>query len=942
MWNRRLASWFGSRTQHPFFWVAVAMAPLCITAYVGAAIALIGYGNFEQAFGWTAAATRRGLVVSSVERGGAADGKLRPGDVVSAVSPGVIAPVGYYRRIAPFGRPYTVRVGSTQFELTAPIVRTGRRGAWMAILFGGIAFGGVGLFLAFVRPDLAVARLFSVAFVFVGFAQLVSSLDAISNQLPRTAQLVYGTFNLSIGLVNALLYHATTRLPGPVVPRWAWPCLGFVLYAIGFTAFISYGFTSAFLWWTDVDRVSQLLIQSSPWFALGALTRTFTELMGAVGSLTIVCWKFAHVRHSDERRRLRWLFTGCIVGATPFAVYKVLQTALVSSDPAALRDSAFRTVGNGAIAVVPIALAYAIAKHQVLDISVVIRRGLQYLLARNALTAVLLLPAAGLVYTIVANQDRTIRETLFSNPAYVGLAGVALLALRYRTMLRERLDHVFFREAYDREKMLMTLLDQLDELESPSQAARLIIAELQRGLHPEHVCISLRVSDTGQFVLTQSGAAPIAAIRISADTAFIAECERHPHLRARAPTEDDRGVHSWLNELHVDLIVPVVGPDLHLVGLLLLGPKKSEEPYTRGDCELLEAIAKQLAVVHENVRLKDQIGEERKIRDQVIERLEARSINLLKECPQCGACYDSSVQQCASDGRQLSVSLPVERVVDSQYRLDRLIGKGGMGAVYEAEDIRLRRTVAIKLLLGHSFGEGAALRRFEREARLCAKLNHPNIVTVFGYGTVPGKGAYLVMERLHGVTLRDELRHNGVLSPVVAADWFDQILEGVHAAHECGIVHRDLKPENVLIVRKNDHATRVKLLDFGLAKMRAPDDGPIETVSATGFVMGTFGYMAPEQLMGNAVDSRVDVFALGIMVVEALTGQRPFDRPTYAETLTAMHQGPFHFDAGSDHSALATVLHRCLATDPDARFASVVELRTELIPALRNCPMAAL
>ena len=384
----------------------------------------------------------------------------------------------------------------------------------------------------------------------------------------------------------------------------------------------------------------------------------------------------------------------------------------------------------------------------------------------------------------------------------------------------------------------------------------------------------------------------------------------------------------------MELVVPILGADLRLCGLLLLGAKKSEEPYSPADCELLEAIAKQLAVVRENLRLKDQVGLERKIRNHAIERLEGRGVNVLKECPQCGRCYDSPDSQCAVDGHELQISLPVDRLIEEQYRLDRLIGKGGMVAVYEAEDVRLQRTVAIKLLLGRSFGESAALRRFEREARLSARLNHPNIVTVFGYGTLPAEGAYLVMERLNGVTLRDELRRLGSLAPALVVEWFDCILDGVSAAHDIGIVHRDLKPENIFLVKRNEQV-RVKVLDFGLAKMRPLNLEHADTVSVAGVVAGTFGYMAPEQLLGREVDERADLFALGIMVVEALTGRRPFDRPTYAETLAAMHHEPFQWSSNQSGS-LGTVLERCLAANVEDRFASAIALRTELIPALRN------
>jgi len=274
-----------------------------------------------------------------------------------------------------------------------------------------------------------------------------------------------------------------------------------------------------------------------------------------------------------------------------------------------------------------------------------------------------------------------------------------------------------------------------------------------------------------------------------------------------------------------------------------------------------------------------------------------------------------------------------------EYRLRKKLGEGGYGAVYEAEDLRLQRKVAIKFLIGRAFGEATALRRFEREARTCARLSHPNIVTVYDYGTLPAEGAYLVMERLYGVTLRDELTGIGPLQPDAVADVFDQILEGVKAAHDNGIVHRDLKPENVVIVGTGREPRRVKLLDFGLARLRAADTAVTATVTMAGVVVGTLGYMAPEQFTGARIDERADIFALGVMLAEALTGTRPFDRPSYAQVLSSTHLEQFHLPGDAPAiRAIDAILQRCLAKEAHARFASVAELQRVLGPALRACP----
>jgi serine/threonine-protein kinase len=179
----------------------------------------------------------------------------------------------------------------------------------------------------------------------------------------------------------------------------------------------------------------------------------------------------------------------------------------------------------------------------------------------------------------------------------------------------------------------------------------------------------------------------------------------------------------------------------------------------------------------------------------------------------------------------------------------------------------------------------------------------------------------------------------GPLQPEAAVAVFEQILEGVKAAHALGIVHRDLKPENVLMMEAGTGSPRVKLLDFGLAQLRALDTAVTATVTAAGVVLGTLGYMAPEQFIGVHVDERTDIFAFGVMLAEALTGKRPFDRPTYAQVLSSIHLEEFHLPGSAPAvGALDRLLQRCLAKDPAARFESAVELQRHLIPALRACP----
>jgi serine/threonine protein kinase len=211
-----------------------------------------------------------------------------------------------------------------------------------------------------------------------------------------------------------------------------------------------------------------------------------------------------------------------------------------------------------------------------------------------------------------------------------------------------------------------------------------------------------------------------------------------------------------------------------------------------------------------------------------------------------------------------------------------------MGEVYRARDLRLRRDVAIKILPASFASDHDRLRRFEQEATAAAALDHPNILAVYQMGTYEG-APYLVSELLEGETLREAIMR-GPMTIRRVTDYGTQIARGLAAAHDKGIVHRDLKPENLFVTKDG----RVKILDFGLAKLTQPQLGweanapTLEGATDAGVVMGTVGYMAPEQVRGQVADHRTDLFALGAILYETLAGKRVFQKPTSAETMTAI------------------------------------------------------
>ena len=263
------------------------------------------------------------------------------------------------------------------------------------------------------------------------------------------------------------------------------------------------------------------------------------------------------------------------------------------------------------------------------------------------------------------------------------------------------------------------------------------------------------------------------------------------------------------------------------------------------------------------------------------------------------------------------------------YEVVGLLGAGGMGEVYRARDSVLKREVAIKVLPSFVSQDPDRLRRFEQEAQAAAALNHPNILAVHRFGTFEGT-PYLVSELLEGETLRQQMER-GPLPIRKAIDYGVQIANGLAAAHDKGIVHRDLKPENLFVTKGG----RIKILDFGLAKLMQsqPDpDGSAPTQARgtdPGMVMGTAGYMSPEQVRGNAVDHRTDIFAFGAILYEMLTGTRAFHRSTSAETMTAiLNDDPPAISqvVQTTPPGLQRVVHRCLEKNPEQRFHSASDL----------------
>ena len=264
-------------------------------------------------------------------------------------------------------------------------------------------------------------------------------------------------------------------------------------------------------------------------------------------------------------------------------------------------------------------------------------------------------------------------------------------------------------------------------------------------------------------------------------------------------------------------------------------------------------------------------------------------------------------------------------MIDNKYRVEQLLGRGGMGAVYRARDVRLDRLVALKVVRADLLGDTEARQRFRREAQIVAGLQHPSIVSVFDYGTFTGGGAFLVMELVRGEDLRHVLQREGWLDTERALKILSAVCAAIEAAHRQGVLHRDLKPENILLPGGGIEA---KVLDFGVAKVIREDPGGHETLAAdspalltaAGMIIGTPAYMAPEQLHGITPDARCDIFSLGVIAFEMLTGELPFGRGSLADIVLAQAQGVPAFPPGRRlPGGLEHAVRAALNPDPDKR-----------------------
>ena len=644
----------------------------------------------------------------------------------------------------------------------------------------------------------------------------------------------------------------------------------------------------------------------SPW------TNAVTAIAVGYVVASVIAAAIGYRREEDvtNRRRVRVLAIGSIAGLSaslPVVIGYWRSGALLSST---VFGSTAAALGMTFGLALPATFAYAILTQRLFGISFIVRRTLQYALARRVLLSGPPVAAALFLIDLWFNRQMTVADVLRARGWIYGtLAALAVVAHARRHAWLHQLDRRFFREHYDAQRVLRSIGDDVREAPVLSASAPRMVARIDEALHP--ALAALLVREPGdQFyrpIATAPSGADVDPLRSDSAIPGLLAVLRHPFranpsayesvLRQLPATDFD-----WLTRHRIELLVPSrFGAD-GTEAFFVFGAKRSEEPYSSEEEDMLMTIGHGIALL-----------------------LPRPSEGGFEECPTCGSCYELGAAQCARDGAALArQGLP--RVLANRFRLERRIGRGGMGTVYSARDSALDRRVAVKLLR-EDLGEPVSAERFRSEARIAATLSHPNIVAVHDIGVTAGGRAFFVMELLDGETLEDVLRRDGPLRSDRALRILRGVGAAVKAAHARQLIHRDLKPANIFLCR-GESGEVAKVLDFGLAK--ALETSGVAAPTHPGLVAGTPRYMAPEHLRGEDASPDWDLWALAVIALEMLAGPGAVDRPAGA-SVAVNRLSP----------ALRQAFAAALSAEPLDRPASVDELLQGLERGLHDHEQSA-
>jgi hypothetical protein len=823
--------------------------------------------------------------------------------------------------------------GRVATELT---LHWGQWADWRAegggLLLAVRATQAVSLVLAFVlavkRPAQATARRAVWLLATLGIFSIVlpSRFADAWRAIPAPFGLLLWVPFLSNAAVGAIFLTFFASFPRPLLwKRWQWAVL-WTPIAIGLAWYARFG--------------ALLLGQGEISARVGDLTLALlaTNMLYLIVGVAALVWNYGRL-DVGERRRVRVLMIGMTSGTAAGAPLAIAYWTGARADFAhsSYLASPLFALGTILILPLPLSLTYAVLRHRLFDVRVIIRLGVRYALARGVLAALIPAIAAAMIVDALAHGDQPLLEVVVSRVwIYLALAAAAWIAYRRQRTWLEAIDRRFFREKYDAHRLLGELAADIRQARSLDRVAPKAVAQIEAALHPQFASVMIRRPDAPAFETMAASPAGRAPSSLPASGALVGLMRVLGKPIEIAP--DDTG---WLQQQlppaetaslrrdGIELVVPVAlgadrsagssGGDVRSEVILALGARRSEEPYSDEDLQLLRTIADSLALPLELAADAPAASES------------------LRECPDCGACYDTHASRCAAEGAAL-VASPLPRLLAGRYRIERRLGRGGMGTVYAATDTALERAVAVKVMRLEIAAVSGAAARFQREARAAASFAHPNVVTVHDFGMMSssagGGQAFLVMERLEGRTLREAMRHDGAIPAPRTLAILEGVCAGVDAAHELRLVHRDLKPENIFLAGRADRETP-KILDFGIAKTLATTvpSGESDLMTAGGLV-GTIEYMAPEQLRGEEPSAAWDVWALAVVAYEMLTGSHPFAGTAPGDAPRLGTYRAFVSDRLAQLPACAGVFTRALALDPGQRPPTASALLADLSAAL--------
>ncbi len=626
-----------------------------------------------------------------------------------------------------------------------------------------------------------------------------------------------------------------------------------------------------------------------------------------IAAVVLLLRNYLKLHGINERRRLRFMIVGLAAGVFGGALFMI---GTLPAAHAVRQLSVYSTLLVVLLSLPPVCTAYSILRHRMFDIRVMVRLGLRYAVARGLLLSLVPVVALALSIDLLQHRSQSLGEIMAGRGwiyAMLGL-GAFLLHKRQKPWL-EALDRRFYRERYNAQSILRSVVEDVRAAPSFTEEASRVVRQVEVALHPEFAAIFVRQpDDTVYRVVASRPAAPPA---IPADSKFMSlvrvlrkpvqiEQTESGWLKRQLPAAESE----FLTRTRVEWIFPISLAADQMEALVALGPKLSEEPYSREDQDLLGAITASLALLLQRSPAPARVGEN------------------FEECPECGNCYDSGTRLCPKEGAKLA-SFAFARLLDARYHFERRLGRGGMGTVYQAFDRELERRVALKLIRTDLTADADAAARFKREAKAAAGFTHPNVVTVYDYGVADDGRAYLVMELLNGCSLRQELLRCVRLEPGRVLEILGGVSSAITEAHEQMLLHRDLKPENIFLARLGQ-AEVAKILDFGLAKAIEPDGLTRgTTLTAPGVVIGTLPYMSPEQIRGEAPTRSWDLWGLAVVAYEMLAGVHPFG--TSADWQRVMSENrfpPLDDNAPALTPELKEFFKRSLAIDPSQRPAS--------------------